>query len=1098
MLKGALLFLSIFLFTFVTISLLEFLGRFNQTIRSVFFYGFVFGNIYIFINYILIPIFKLNKVGKRLSLNQASEMIGSLFPDVSDKLQNTLQLNAQLESKDQNIDLIKASINQRSANLSSIPFVRGIDLGENKRYLKYLLPVLILIIAVAIIKPNVFSDGSKRIINYSTEYVEEAPFQFSFVGKDSIMQGQAYTLKVTLNGKEIPNEVKISTNIGTYNLEKENAVTFTHHFTSINDDVTFQCEANGFKSETFKLNVLQRPNIEQVRIKLNYPKHTGMAPIELNDLSDITVPEGTVVNWEIISKNTSQIKLRMNDTTVVKKPSSNQEFNFEKGFKSSADYQFLLSTNKINDADTLNNHLTVIADTYPTIVVSEENDSTNSLRRFFSGTVSDDYGFSKLKMVGKISKEDSSYTMHERIDINLTNTKQDFVHFIDLSKFDLSPGDQLEYFFVISDNDAPNGYKSANSTKYVFAVPEIHELEDALSDKSEQMKNDIDNALKDSKKLKESITDLKNNLINKKAPDWKDKQSIQNMLNLQQNMQEQLNQLQKQFDENTNEENEFLELSDELLKKQELLEELMAELLDEEMLQLLEELQKMMDDMNKDELLQNMEEMEQKSESLEKELDRTLELFKHMELDKKIENIEEQLRELAEQQKDLQEKTQEKKMSSEELKEKQEELNEKFEDIENDIEEAKKMNEELEEPENLEFSEEDQAAIEEEMSESEESLSEGKEKKASESQSKAAEMLEQMADDIQAMQQSASTQQNSEDMEQLRFLLENIVTLSHDQEFLLDDYSVVSGTNPILVDYNQKQIELSKSSEIVRDSLEALAKRQAQLSNTIIEELADLTYNMSKSIEFGEERRIDKVKQHQQYSITTLNDLALLLSEVLAQMQAQAQSQMPGSGSCDKPGGSGGGKPSNKMSMQQMKDQLKKQMDKMKNGQNPGGQDGKKPGEGQGMGGGKIPGLSNKDIAKMALEQGEMRRALQQLRQELNKDGSGLGNELNKVIDDMEKLEDDLLNNGFTNDAFKRQQDIMTRLLESEKAILERGYSEERESKSAKKVDEGNQIKIIEYNRKKEGEIELLRSIPIGLRVYYKGMINDYFNTVNN
>ena len=46
--------------------------------------------------------------------------------------------------------------------------------------------------------------------------------------------------------------------------------------------------------------------------------------------------------------------------------------------------------------------------------------------------------------------------------------------------------------------------------------------------------------------------------------------------------------------------------------------------------------------------------------------------------------------------------------------------------------------------------------------------------------------------------------------------------------------------------------------------------------------------------------------------------------------------------------------------------------------------------------------MSNKDIAKMALEQAQMRQALKQLRQELNKDGSGLGITLNKLIEDME------------------------------------------------------------------------------------------------
>jgi hypothetical protein len=195
------------------------------------------------------------------------------------------------------------------------------------------------------------------------------------------------------------------------------------------------------------------------------------------------------------------------------------------------------------------------------------------------------------------------------------------------------------------------------------------------------------------------------------------------------------------------------------------------------------------------------------------------------------------------------------------------------------------------------------------------------------------------------------------------------------------------------------------------------------------------------------------------------------------------------------------------MNMDAMKKAMKKQISKMKGGSNPGGKDGKKPGKGGeggsspgGKKGGKsgIPGLSSKEIAKMAYEQGQMRKALQQMRQDMNKDGSGNGNMLNDLIKDVEKMENDLLNQNFDGNTLKRQQDIMTRLLESEKAMQERGFSEKRKSNSAKNENKSNQIDFTEYNKKKNTEIELLKSVPVGLRVYYKNLINEYFNSVNN
>jgi hypothetical protein len=134
----------------------------------------------------------------------------------------------------------------------------------------------------------------------------------------------------------------------------------------------------------------------------------------------------------------------------------------------------------------------------------------------------------------------------------------------------------------------------------------------------------------------------------------------------------------------------------------------------------------------------------------------------------------------------------------------------------------------------------------------------------------------------------------------------------------------------------------------------------------------------------------------------------------------------------------------------------------------------------------------------MAAEQGRLRDGLKQLRQELNKDGSGAGNGLDDLIRDLDKLQDDLINGRVGTDYLQRQQEIYTRLLESEKALKERGFSEEREAKEGKNNQDGNLLEFTEYNKKKAAEAEFLRSLPVGLRVYYKGLVNDYFNSVNN
>jgi len=1108
MVKGVVLFLSIFLLNFLVVSGLEYFGRFGNNLRLILFYSFIAINIVVLFRFILIPIFKLNKISKRLSLNEASIMIGSIFPDISDKLENTLQLNSQLELDGQNISLLNASIEQKASSLSVVPFATGINLGENKKYLKFLLPILFVLVLIGVIKPTILSDGTERIVNYNTTYVQKSPFEFNLISPSESVQGENYSLEIKLTGKEIPNEVKILSNLGTYNLIRKSNILYVYEFTNVNESINFTCQSNGFSSTEFFIKILEIPSIDKMSLDFIYPKHTNLNNETVNNIGDVSVPEGTLIKWNIEGKNSTKLKAILSDTMISLRPNSLGSYNFKHQFFSSASYGLSLSSKDIENGDTLNHSITVIKDIYPTISITDIQDSLNSFRHFIEGTVTDDYGFSSLVVHLLITREGKTVKEKQRIKISNHLSKQFFYHQMDYSTFNLSPGDKLEYSFTVTDNDLINNYKSSTSIRKSFSVPTLDSLDNLLTEKSDEIKDDIDKAKSKTKAIKDKVKDIKNELLNKQSPDWKDKQNLQNLMQQQESLQQEIEKLNNEFNESKKQEDEFLENSDEINQKQEELQKLMDELMDEEMKALMEELQKLMDDMNKDQLIEKLEDVEKRTETLEEELDRTLELFKNMEIDKKLESIEEQLKELANEQEALKKETDDKEIADDELAKKQEEINRKFDEIQKDIKDTQDKNQELDNPRDLDFDKEMEESIDSETEDAKESLEEGKSKKSSKSQEKAAEMMKKMAEDVKEMKTKEQAEKQEEDMDAMRFLLENIVNLSHQQEALMNEYSGTQTNNPHYLSLNRTQLKIQKATQIVKDSLVELSKRVSQLSSFINDELSDLNYNLDKSLLFSEERKTPKLLQHQQYSVTAYNNLALMLSEVLDAMQSDAKDKMKGSGSCSKPGGSGSGSGKPKpIDMDAMKKAMKKQISKMKGGSNPGGKDGKKPGKGgesgSNPGGSKggssgLPGLSSKDIAKMAYEQGQMRKALQQMRQEMNKDGSGNGNKLNDLIKDVEKMENDLLNQNVNQATLKRQQDIMTRLLESEKAMQERGFSEKRESNSAKNENKSNQIDLLQYTKKKNAEIELLKSVPVGLRVYYKNLINEYFNSVNN
>ena len=83
---------------------------------------------------------------------------------------------------------------------------------------------------------------------------------------------------------------------------------------------------------------------------------------------------------------------------------------------------------------------------------------------------------------------------------------------------------------------------------------------------------------------------------------------------------------------------------------------------------------------------------------------------------------------------------------------------------------------------------------------------------------------------------------------------------------------------------------------------------------------------MEKATKELEERQIARASERQQFVMTSTNNLALLLSEILAQMQKDLANKTPGLKQCNKP------KNCNNPSMSQLKEAQKKLNKEMEKG----------------------------------------------------------------------------------------------------------------------------------------------------------------------
>ena len=1109
LIKGGIYSASLLVGFFILFVLVEYISQFDILGRSVLFYTYITLALGVLVYYILIPLFKLYKIGSSISHEQAANIVGSHFGDVKDKLLNTLQLSKNTDNiASQQLQLINASIDQRIHQLEPIPFTAAVDFSENKKYLKYLIIPFLIFGLIALWNVKIITNSTDRLINHSEEIIAVAPFEFIIQNeKLEVIQQEDFDLKVKLKGDYIPNSIYLNVNGTQQKLNKISNTEFSYTFRTLQEDKNFKLNAEGFESKSYTLTTIPNPALMDFNVELDYPSYTQQQDKTVENVGDLIIPEGTKVKWNFNTKNTDLVSLRFADSLVKLSPLNNNDFHFFTPLFKNTNYTVITENEFTVGKDSIAYYITTIKDQNPSIKLQETKDSVNPFIRYFNGSIADDYGFSKLQFKYRIinEKETSDYTT-QNLAVSKSYNKEEFFHFFDFTTLTLDPGSKIEYYFTIWDNDAINGAKSSRTQTKIYNVPTKEELADKSDENKAKIKDDLNESLKEVEQLKKELKDIQKNLLEKETPDWQDKNRIEQFLENQQSLQNKLENIQQENQQNNFEQNQLSEQEQEILDKQEQLNKLFDELMTDEMKKMYEELQKMMEEMNKDQLLDKLEDIEMNNEDVLKELDRSLEQFKQLEFEEKLDDITDRLEELSEKQEELSEKTKNKEESNFDLNKEQEQLNKEFDKVQQEMDELEKLNEELENKHDLGETKEEEKSIEEDQQQSQEELGEKKNKKAAKSQKSAADKMQQLAQKMNDMKAKEQEEKAEEDMQALKQLLENLITFSFEQEEVMDNLKKVNYKDPKYVKLGQQQRKLKDDAQLLEDSLFALSKRVAQLSPYINKEVSEMNASIEQSLKYISDRKTREATAKQQYTMTSANNLALLFDEALQQMQAQAKSQKPGSGSCNKPGGKGQGKPSPqsmKNMQKKMEEQLQKMKDAMEKGKKPGGQKpgdkpGQKPGGKPGQDG--MPGAggqpSSKQFAQMAAQQAALRKQIQDLSQKMNEDGSGKGNGLKEIAKDMEKVEEDLINKRINAETIKRQQDITVRMLEHEKAQREQEYDNKRKSNEAKNQKFSNPTQYNEYKKKKEKEIELLKTIPPSLKPYYKNKVNEYFERI--
>jgi len=1070
--KGILLSILIVLFYLISVSVLEYYSYFSIPIRRFLFYLSIILILNVVTYYVFIPILQLFKIGKVLNYNNVADIISKYFPEIQDKLKNTLELInlSQIEVN----SLVIASINQRISALKPISFTLAINVRANYKYFKILGILIVILIPLMMVYPTLFTEGATRIIKHETYFEPKMPFSFELISTNlNIEKGTDYIFLLKITGDYIPANAEINIGTTNYFMQKIAASKYTFTLKGINNSLEFYFIADEYKSKTFTLNVLPSPQILSFSLTANIPEYTGEKSFNIKNVGDISVPEGTKLHWNIDAIESNKMFLKYNDSSILKLLMVENHFEADLRAMKSTKYAILSSNEFIKQKQLLNYIITVIPDLYPSIEIDTKSDSSNMFLKYFVGTIKDDYGFSKMQFVCyKGSKPDSLTVIP--IPISKAISSQEIFFGYDFSKY--NPGDDVHYYFEIFDNDGVKGPKSTKSTLFSIKIPSNAELKKMDAKISQSLESDMTKSMKLAKDLKKEIENTQKKLLSENVSSW---EKTQLMKQLEQK-QDQLMQLVNTVKNQNQKKNDLTDLlknqNQEILEKQKQVEEMMNNLMDDEFKKMLEEYKNLMNKFNKDKFFDKADDMKLSLEDLEKQLDKNLELLKRMDVEKNIQNTIDDLKKLNEDQKNLSENVDEKSQNKEELTKKQDDLNNQENKLEEKYNESLKKNENLERKMNLNDFKKEFRDLKQSMSQSSQEMKEGSKAKSKKQMKQSEDKMQNLEQAMTAMMQQNSKKQNAEDESQLRQILDNLLTLSFEQEALQKTTRNIQISDPKYITCLNKQLVLIDNFLIIKDSLYTLAKRQPTIKTNVTDQIKDIERSFLKIKSGFDDRNMSQVLVNQQLVMTGENNLALMFAEILKNMQNQSQSMSNNPSQCNNPKKKGKGMSSMsdmKSQQQGMKQQLQQMLQQMK--------------QGQGMG---KPGLSQQ-LSKMMSEQEKQ----QQMLNDMIKDG-GYSPEATKQLNEIKQLIDqnkrDIVNQTITPQTMLRQNQILTRLLDAENAENEREKDNKRESNQAKNILYSNPNTILKFKQLNNGSKELLKYENVKLQSYYKKKYDMY------
>lgn len=808
---------------------------------------------------------------------------------------------------------------------------------------------------------------------------------------------------------------------------------FTFH--DVRNSLVYAFDSGGIRSPEYHIHVVNKPIVTALSVILTPPAYTGESADTLVDSGgNVQALEGTAVTISARANNTlaaAWVQFGKGDIRPVQ--FEGHDFGFEFTALQDGSYSILLEDAAGHRTDEpLAYSIEVYKDNPPVLDVLKPGVDATLPRNLvvdLGFIASDDFGMAKAGVYYRKNGED---TFRGRA-ISLGNDagKREIAksYSWDVSDVPLFPGNYIEYFVQVEDNNIVTGPGVTKSRIFHIAVPTMAELFEDAEEESAKRTDLLEQTMNESQELKDRLEKISREFKKNENLDWTQKKELDKAMASQENIQEKLSEIQQSLEETLQSLSDNQMTSQEIGEKLEQIQRLIDDINDEALDKYVEELREAMEKLNPDEIERALENLNVSAEDLLESLERTESLLREIQEEQEMEELVRSAKDLMESQEEVSGETQDtdagdtKKM--EELAKDQSDVSEKAQEM------AEKMQQMAENTQNQEVAEQMKRASEEfsdgqtqqSMKEAVEQLQQGDKQEAMENQQQAMDDLVALFTRVANMQMQAQMQSQRRASENLQRLANSTLALSFKQEVLTnrlrDQVSTDEGTDVRTLAKDQQTY--TRAVEQVANELREISKRSLAVSENLLELLGQTLDSMRSTTLFLEQNKAFMSAASASQAITSLNEATI---ELLTAAQNNMQ------------GGGGSGQQSSQMSALQQMLQQQQQLTRESQAllQMRAAQE-------------KLMQERQAAVRRLAGQQ----RSLQETAEEIakNADGDRILGRMDKIIEEMEEVIRDLDSGVLDEQTVRNEDRILSRLLDASRSVHSRDYEKKRTSETA-------------------------------------------------